>query len=198
MLRAPLRTRWWVACDGRCRTLRDGWPMRGFAESRKGGLRTANSATQHFSGTLPPPESLMGLGFVGTARSSGHTHAGTTPGPTTLGPHDRGAPSSANPRAGHRRQPHDIRPCRSVGNFKKLNLINEGTYGRVWRAQQTLRSGRSKINALKEVKMEKEKEGFPMTALREIHILLTLQHLNVVCPPPPCATPAPWRCPLPA
>uniref|UniRef100_A0A7S4LAR1 Protein kinase domain-containing protein n=1 Tax=Eutreptiella gymnastica TaxID=73025 RepID=A0A7S4LAR1_9EUGL len=85
---------------------------------------------------------------------------------------------SAN--TGHRRQPHDIRPCRSVGNFKKLNLINEGTYGRVWRAQQTLRSGRSKINALKEVKMEKEKEGFPMTALREIHILLTLQHLNVV------------------
>ena len=85
---------------------------------------------------------------------------------------------SAN--TGHRRQPHDIRGCRSVDNFKKLNMISEGSYGRVWRAQQQLRNGRVKINALKQVKMEKEKEGFPMTALREIHILLTLQHTNVV------------------
>eukprot|EP00667_Euglena_gracilis_P009398 EG_transcript_9542 len=85
---------------------------------------------------------------------------------------------SAN--TGHRRQPHDIRSCRSVDNFKKLNLISEGTYGRVWRAQQVLRNGRTKINALKQVKMEKEKEGFPLTALREIHLLMTLQHTNVV------------------
>eukprot|EP00668_Euglena_longa_P029275 GGOE01036621.1.p1 GENE.GGOE01036621.1~~GGOE01036621.1.p1 ORF type:complete len:460 (+),score=151.39 GGOE01036621.1:40-1380(+) len=85
---------------------------------------------------------------------------------------------SAN--TGHRRQPHDIRGCRSVDNFKKLNLISEGTYGRVWRAQQVLRNGRTKINALKQVKMEKEKEGFPLTALREIHVLMTLQHTNVV------------------
>jgi cell division cycle 2-like protein len=50
----------------------------------------------------------------------------------------------------------------------------------VWRAQQTLRNGRTRINALKQVKMEKEKEGFPLTALREIHVLLTLHHPNVV------------------
>ena len=34
--------------------------------------------------------------------------------------------------------------------------------------------------ALKKVRMENEKEGFPMTALREIRILQLLKHKNVM------------------
>ena len=34
--------------------------------------------------------------------------------------------------------------------------------------------------ALKKVRMENEKEGFPMTALREIRILQLLKHENVM------------------
>ena len=36
------------------------------------------------------------------------------------------------------------------------------------------------IVALKRLKMEREKEGFPITSLREINTLLISQHVNVV------------------
>ena len=36
------------------------------------------------------------------------------------------------------------------------------------------------IVALKRLKMEKEKEGFPITSLREINTLLKAQHTNIV------------------
>ena len=36
------------------------------------------------------------------------------------------------------------------------------------------------ICALKRIKMEKEKEGFPLTSIREINILLSFQHSNIV------------------
>ena len=36
------------------------------------------------------------------------------------------------------------------------------------------------IVALKRLKMEKEKEGFPITSLREINTLLKAQHMNIV------------------
>ncbi|KAK8937985.1 Cyclin-dependent kinase G-1 [Platanthera guangdongensis] len=67
--------------------------------------------------------------------------------------------------------------CRSVDDFEKLNKINEGTYGIVYRARDK-KSG--EIVALKKVKMEKEREGFPLTALREINILLSLHHPSIV------------------
>ena len=36
------------------------------------------------------------------------------------------------------------------------------------------------IVALKKVKMDKEKEGFPVTSIREINILLSFHHPNIV------------------
>lgn len=70
-----------------------------------------------------------------------------------------------------------IQGCRSVEEFKRLNKIEEGTYGIVFRAEDK----RSKeIVALKRLKMDKEKEGFPITSLREINTLLKAQHPNVV------------------
>ena len=67
--------------------------------------------------------------------------------------------------------------CRSVFEFEQLNRIDEGTYGVVFRARDK-KTG--KVRALKKVKMEKEREGFPMTALREANILLSMHHPNVV------------------
>lgn len=37
-----------------------------------------------------------------------------------------------------------------------------------------------KIFALKKIKMERETEGFPLTSIREINILLALHHKNIV------------------
>ena len=58
-----------------------------------------------------------------------------------------------------------------------LNRVEEGTYGVVYRARD---KKTEKIVALKRLKMEREKEGFPITSLREINTLLISQHPNVV------------------
>lgn len=67
--------------------------------------------------------------------------------------------------------------CRSVDEFERLNRIDEGTYGVVYRAKDKKNGD---VVALKKVKMEKEKEGFPLTSLREINILLSLHHPSIV------------------
>ncbi|XP_076032899.1 cyclin dependent kinase 11B pitslre isoform X2 [Oratosquilla oratoria] len=67
--------------------------------------------------------------------------------------------------------------CRSVDEFECLNRIEEGTYGVVYRARE---KATSQIVALKRLKMEKEKEGFPITSLREVNTLLKGQHENIV------------------
>lgn len=70
-----------------------------------------------------------------------------------------------------------IQGCRSVEEFQCLNRIEEGTYGVVYRARE---KRTDKIVALKRLKMEKEKDGFPITSLREINTLLKAQHPNIV------------------
>jgi len=60
----------------------------------------------------------------------------------------------------------------------KLAAIGEGTYGVVYKARDT-RTG--EIIALKQVRMERERDtGMPITALREIKLLESLNHPHVV------------------
>lgn len=70
-----------------------------------------------------------------------------------------------------------LQGCRSVDEFERLNKIDEGTYGVVYRAKDKITGD---IVALKKVKMEKEREGFPLTSLREINILLSFHHPSIV------------------
>ena len=69
--------------------------------------------------------------------------------------------------------------CRSVDEYIRLNFIDQGTYGVVFRARC---KKTNRIYALKQVKIGKEaaKVGFPVTALRETNILLALKHPNIV------------------
>ncbi|CBZ49634.1 hypothetical protein NCLIV_001240 [Neospora caninum Liverpool] len=69
--------------------------------------------------------------------------------------------------------------CRRVEIFKKLNKISEGTYGAVFRAMNRTTG---EIVALKQIKYHNRlwSEGFPVTSLREISIMLELQHPNVL------------------
>ena len=58
-----------------------------------------------------------------------------------------------------------------------LGQVGEGTFGKVYKAQNTL----SRVNvALKRIRMESERDGFPVTAMREIKLLQSLRHDNVV------------------
>ncbi|CAD5224370.1 unnamed protein product [Bursaphelenchus okinawaensis] len=55
--------------------------------------------------------------------------------------------------------------------------VGEGTYGQVYKARKG-RNGR--LVALKKVRLENEKDGFPITAVREIKLLRKLNHENIV------------------
>ncbi|KAI9512911.1 Pkinase-domain-containing protein [Russula earlei] len=66
---------------------------------------------------------------------------------------------------------------RSVYSYEKLNSIEEGSYGVVFRARDKQTGD---IVALKKLKLDEEKYGFPITALREINALIVCGHENVV------------------
>lgn len=85
--------------------------------------------------------------------------------------------SDASPGSDVTTGPSMLQQCREVQCFEKLNGINEGTYGMVYRAKE---KQTGKIYALKKIKMERETEGFPLTSIREINILLALHHKNIV------------------
>ncbi|KAK5644352.1 hypothetical protein RI129_005652 [Pyrocoelia pectoralis] len=66
---------------------------------------------------------------------------------------------------------------RCVDVFEVIVQIGEGTYGQVYKARDLQTS---ELVALKKVRLENEKEGFPITAVREIKILRQLNHKNIV------------------
>ncbi|XP_019619250.1 PREDICTED: cyclin-dependent kinase 9-like isoform X1 [Branchiostoma belcheri] len=67
--------------------------------------------------------------------------------------------------------------CDDVSKYEKLAKIGQGTFGEVFKARHRKTK---QFVALKKVLMENEKEGFPITALREIKILQMVKHENVV------------------
>ncbi|XP_053609390.1 cyclin-dependent kinase 12 isoform X2 [Plodia interpunctella] len=64
-----------------------------------------------------------------------------------------------------------------VDGFQVITQIGEGTYGQVYKARD---KNTDQLVALKKVRLENEKEGFPITAVREIKILRQLNHKNIV------------------
>lgn len=67
--------------------------------------------------------------------------------------------------------------CTGIGSYKILSKLGEGTFGEVHKARSCV-NGR--IVALKKILMHNEKDGFPITALREIKLLKMLNHPNVL------------------
>lgn len=66
---------------------------------------------------------------------------------------------------------------RCVDVFEMINQIGEGTYGQVYKARDVQADI---LVALKKVRLENEKDGFPITAVREIKIISQLNHKNIV------------------
>lgn len=68
--------------------------------------------------------------------------------------------------------------CRFMEDcYDTRSQIGEGTYGQVYIAQD--RSTHEEV-ALKKIRMDNEKDGFPITAIREIKILRTANDDNVI------------------
>ncbi len=70
--------------------------------------------------------------------------------------------------------------CRAVSCFAKLDKLGEGTYGSVYRARDRASGA---IVALKRIKLSSagfDRDGMPLTSLREMGLLRRLRHPNVV------------------
>lgn len=77
----------------------------------------------------------------------------------------------------HARSPASFRGCSRITDYDILGKLGEGTFGEVHRAKSK-KTGT--IVALKKILMHNEKDGFPITALREIKLLKLLSHPNVL------------------
>lgn len=61
--------------------------------------------------------------------------------------------------------------------YARVQQVGEGTYGKVYKARNSVTN---EFVALKKLRLESEREGFPITAMREIKLLQSFQHPNVV------------------
>jgi len=69
------------------------------------------------------------------------------------------------------------RPAVNGELYERIAHVGEGTYGKVYKARN-VETG--VFYALKRIRMEGEKDGFPVTAMREIKLLQKLKHRNVL------------------
>ena len=76
--------------------------------------------------------------------------------------------------------PPELAESKSVYYRKPGNesVVGSGTYGKVFKAVHVYTK---ELVALKKIRMEGEKDGFPVTAVREIKLLQSIKHENVVC-----------------
>ncbi|KXH43506.1 hypothetical protein CNYM01_08861 [Colletotrichum nymphaeae SA-01] len=94
---------------------------------------------------------------------------------------DSSAPNGGlSPRAfamQHQRPRASFQGCSRISDYELLGKLGEGTFGEVHHA----RSRKTNAHvAVKKIIMHHEKDGFPITALREIKLLKLLSHKNVL------------------
>lgn len=83
------------------------------------------------------------------------------------------APSTAAVDPTQRR----FRGCAKLEEYEVTDKLGEGTFGVVSKGRSR-RTGA--IVALKKIIIHNEKDGFPITALREIKLLKMLSHVNIL------------------
>lgn len=66
---------------------------------------------------------------------------------------------------------------RSIDAYEPIGKIDEGSYGIVYKAKD---KKTNEIVAIKKIKLTNEQEGFPITSIREINILFSLNHINII------------------
>ncbi|KAF2983995.1 hypothetical protein EK904_005354 [Melospiza melodia maxima] len=96
--------------------------------------------------------------------------------PPTL-PEDKETDRICGPRHGETKEKEIDWGKRCVDKFDIIGIIGEGTYGQVYKAKD---KDTGEMVALKKVRLDNEKEGFPITAIREIKILRQLNHQSII------------------
>ncbi|EAA26759.3 hypothetical protein GE21DRAFT_8070 [Neurospora crassa] len=91
-----------------------------------------------------------------------------------------GGGPAMSPRAfalAHQRDRGSFVGCSRIADYEVLGKLGEGTFGEVHRARSRKTGA---LVALKKIIMHNERDGFPITALREIKLLKLLSHKNVL------------------
>jgi hypothetical protein len=64
-----------------------------------------------------------------------------------------------------------------IEKYEKLEKLGEGTYGVVYKGKH---KETGELVAIKKIRLEKEDDGVPSTAISEISLLKNLKHPNIV------------------
>ncbi|KAJ2478140.1 kinase subunit of RNA polymerase II carboxy-terminal domain kinase I [Coemansia sp. RSA 2131] len=72
--------------------------------------------------------------------------------------------------------PKQRSPADGIQLYTRISMVGEGTYGKVYKARN---KETGQVVALKRMRIDMEREGFPITAMREIRLLKELQHPNI-------------------
>ncbi|KAI9700428.1 MAG: serine/threonine protein kinase, CMGC, CDC2/CDK sub [Candelina mexicana] len=102
-----------------------------------------------------------------------------------ISPGSHGTLTGLIDQSSHLRRPLELddrgrsrfRGCSNIRDYEVLGKLGEGTFGEVHKARSRKNGS---IVALKKILMHNEKDGFPITALREIKLLKMLSHVNVL------------------
>jgi CTD kinase subunit alpha len=154
-------------------------------------FKTSSKATP----TPPKPEISQKLN-AGPARKDTNTSPGRPRGPGRVIPTEPAStrrqdfrepppPTTRKAKKIMKRQktrpqlPEEFKKSDSVYFRKPGNesLVGSGTYGKVFKAIHVYTKS---LVALKKIRMEGERDGFPVTAVREIKLLQSLKHQNIV------------------
>ncbi|ORX77787.1 Pkinase-domain-containing protein [Basidiobolus meristosporus CBS 931.73] len=93
-----------------------------------------------------------------------------------VSPYIASSPSTASPLY-KQRDSKKFTGCSRYEDYEIEKKLGEGTFGEVHKARHKVTG---EVVALKRILMHNEKEGVPITALREIKILKSLNHINVI------------------
>lgn len=131
------------------------------------GKKKPERKARHLLADLPLPPELPGI-----APGSPHSSPDDKKTPTS-----RKRPKICGPRFGEIKETEIDWGKRCVDKFEIIGITGEGTYGQVYKAKD---KDTAELVALKKVRLDNEKEGFPITAIREIKILRQLNHKSII------------------
>ncbi|OAQ85407.1 CMGC/CDK protein kinase [Purpureocillium lilacinum] len=97
-----------------------------------------------------------------------------------MDPANENTPDGTSPRTfalNHLRPKSSFVGCSRISDYELMGKLGEGTFGEVHRARSRKTGA---LVALKKIIMHHEKDGFPITALREIKLLKLLSHPNIL------------------
>ncbi|CCD25012.1 cyclin-dependent serine/threonine protein kinase CTK1 NDAI_0E01960 [Naumovozyma dairenensis CBS 421] len=76
----------------------------------------------------------------------------------------------------HRHQLLFLTQTRTSSIYEQISQVGEGTYGKVFKSKN---KNTKQLVALKKLRLNSEKDGFPITSIREIKLLQSFNHENI-------------------